>query len=50
MCNLNQAYLWIPAEQRFMIVGGRNPQKTTEVLRSAFFFSTVIADDVEELQ
>jgi len=33
-----------------MIAGGRNPTKTNEVLRSAFFYSAFVADDVEQLQ
>jgi len=45
----NQAHLWIPEEQKFLIVGGRNPNKTSEILKSAQLFSYYNQQENEEL-
>lgn len=37
---MNAGSLWLPSEQRFMVVGGSNFIKNSETLRSAFLVSS----------
>ena len=45
-----QAHLWVPDEQKFMFVGGGNPEKKNVPLKKCFLYSVFNFDDVEELE